>query len=106
MVTQRFCDFLRPCAVLLRPFTQHYRIASEREMSHVEIQSCIRIFHIYKATVVFSSGVYFLYGPLLFFFVRTSFVTCLLAASIQEEEIRLDKGPWDSVDTDVYSFFF
>ena len=72
MITQRICDFrtTTPRVVLLRPLTQHDRIASKREMPRVEIQSCIREFHVYKVTVVFSSGVYFLYGPLLFVFGR------------------------------------
>ena len=55
----------------------------------------IRGFHVYRATVVFSSCVYFLYGPLLFISLySTNSVTYLLAASIQEEGILLDKGPW------------
>ena len=35
----------------------------------------------------------FLYSPLLFIFVSTSSVTCLLVASIQEEGICLHRGP-------------
>ena len=69
---------LRPCVVLLRQLSQEDSIASKRETPCVEIHSCIRGFHVYKATVVFSSGVYFLYGPLSFVFVSTSSVTCLL----------------------------
>ena len=33
--------------------------------------------------MVFSLGVYFLYSPLLFVFISTSSVTCLLTSSIQ-----------------------
>ena len=67
-------------------------------MPRVEIQSCIRRFHVYKATVVFSSGTSFLYGPPLFVFISTSSVTCLLVASIQSIWTK-DYG--DSVDTNI-----
>ena len=40
---------LRPRVVLLRPLTQHDRIALKREMPRVEIQSFIKEFHVYKA---------------------------------------------------------
>ena len=72
----------------------HDRIESKREIPRVEIQSCIKEFHVYKARQLLSFlQVYTFYGPLLFVFVITSSVTCLLAASIQEG-IRLYKGPW------------
>ena len=39
---------LRPHVVLLHPLSQHDPIVSRREMPPVEIQSCIRGFHVYK----------------------------------------------------------
>ena len=86
---------LRPRVVLPRPLTQLDRIASKREMPRVEIQSFIKKFLVYKArqlSVVFSSGVYFLRSSFVPFHQQS--VTCLLAASIQEEGIRLYKGAW------------
>ena len=86
---------LRPRVVLLRPLTQHDRIASKREMPRVEIQSFIKEFNVYKARkLLYFLQEYTFYGPLSFLFVSTSSVTCLLAASMQEEGIRLYKGPW------------
>ena len=83
--------------VLLRPLTQHDhdRIAPKREMPCVEMQSCIREFHVYKAwQQLFFLQMYTFYGPLLLVFVSASSVTCLLADLIQEEGIRLYKGLW------------
>ena len=100
---------LRPLVVLLRPLTQHDRIASKRGMPHVEIQSFIKEFHVYKARkLLYFLQEYTFYSPLSFLFVSTSSVTCLLAASIREEGIRLYKGSWEirSVDKDVFFFFF
>ena len=53
----------------------------------------------------FFSSILFIQSS-FFVFLSTSFVTCLLAASIQEEGICLDKDCGDLVDTDIYSFFF
>ena len=86
---------LRPRVVLLCPLTQHDRIASKREMPRVEIQSFIKEFHVYKARkLLYFLQEYTFYGPLSFLFVSTSSVTCLLAASMQEEGIRLYKESW------------
>ena len=88
---------IRPRVVLLRPLTQHdrNRMASKIEMPRVEIQSCIKEFHVYKARQLLSFlQVCTLYCPLSFVFVITSSVTCLLAVSIQEGGIRLCKVLW------------
>ena len=53
-------------------------------MPREKIQSCIREFQVYKATVVFSSGVYF-YTVLL---CSSSSALVPLAASLQEEGIH------------------
>lgn len=63
-------------------------------MPRLETQPCIKGFHVYKGTVVFSSGIHFLYSPLLFVLISTSSATCLLVDSVQEVGIHLDKEPW------------
>ena len=50
MITEKNFMILRPLVISLRPLSQHDQIPSRREIHvlHMEIQSCIRGFHVYK----------------------------------------------------------
>ena len=97
---------LRPRVVLLCPLTQHDhdRIASKREMPHVEIQPCIKEFHVYKTRQLLSLCAGILFTVLFRLF---SSALALLPACWQEEEICLCKGVrGDSVSRHRRSFIF
>ena len=104
---------LRPRIILFRPLTQHDhdRIASKREMPRVEIQPCIKEFHVYKARQLLSflqAPVYF-YGPLSFVFVNTSSVYLLVNWRLQykkrESVYTKDRVGIRSVDTGFIFYF-
>ena len=48
MITEKNVMILRPLVISLLLLSQHDQIPSRREIPHMEIQSCIRGFHVYK----------------------------------------------------------
>ena len=112
---------LRQCVVLLRPLSQHNRIASRKDMPSMKIHSCIRGFHVYKEVLtpvmkeilICSRESTNLQDPFTVKVSKSETIVGNLPRSISlvcslffkmVGSISWTKNLGDSVDTDVYSF--